>query len=245
MTEKVGQMTWPTYVRILNQFPYKPYSIKLNWRGEPLLHKHIADFVRYAKEQGIHEVSFNTNGTLLTEELIKCLCDAGLDWIIFSVDGATPKTYENIRQGGSFEKVYKNIALTGLYVHAEGVSTKMRIQMCLMPENKHEVELWKATFAPLANEIRIGKLHDPQGKRGTKVSIPKSCPSFWQRLTISYKGDIMPCPSDYQCKWKLGNVDSISIHDAWHSPTMKNFRKTLSRYGRKEVPPCKNCSSYC
>lgn len=245
VTEKIGMMSWQTYVRILNQHPYKPYSIKLNWRGEPLLHKYIVDFVKYAKSQGIHEVSFNTNATSLTGELIKRLCEAGLDLIIFSVDGATKETYEKIRKGADFDKVYRNIVLTSKLIKANKYRTKTRIQICPMPENEHEIGLWYETFKKYGDRLRIGKLHDPQGKRGLNIPIPKDCPSFWQRLTIAYNGDIMPCPSDYQGHWKLGNIHNTTIHHAWHSDRMRYFRTQLSKYGRQAVAPCSNCSSYC
>ena len=52
-------------------------SIKLNWRGEPLLHPKIVDFIRYAKENGILEVIINTNATKLDVEMSKKLIDAG------------------------------------------------------------------------------------------------------------------------------------------------------------------------
>ena len=38
-------------------------SIKLNWRGEPLLHSKIDKFIKYAKNKGILDVSINTNET--------------------------------------------------------------------------------------------------------------------------------------------------------------------------------------
>ena len=38
-------------------------SIKLNWRGEPLLNKQIGKFIKYAKISGILDVAINTNAT--------------------------------------------------------------------------------------------------------------------------------------------------------------------------------------
>jgi len=54
-------------------------SIKLNIRGEPLLHPRLADMVRYAKTKGIIEVMFNTNGLLLDKAKTKALIEAGED----------------------------------------------------------------------------------------------------------------------------------------------------------------------
>ena len=43
-------------------------SIKLNWRGEPLLHPNIFECIDYAKKKGILEVIINTNATSLTKK---------------------------------------------------------------------------------------------------------------------------------------------------------------------------------
>ena len=66
-------------------------SIKLNWRGEPLLNPKLEEFISYAKKNGILEVSINTNATTLTEKRAERLIDAGLDQIIYSFDGGTKK----------------------------------------------------------------------------------------------------------------------------------------------------------
>jgi len=51
--------------------------------GEVVLHPDLAEFVRYAKDEGM-ECSFFTNGVLLTEELLKSLYCAGLKRISIS-----------------------------------------------------------------------------------------------------------------------------------------------------------------
>ena len=238
MTEDIGYMSMDTFMSIFESGI--PDSIKLNWRGEPLLHPDIDKMIRYAKEIGVHEVALNTNGQLLTREMIDKLSLAQLDWLIISIDGATKSTYETIRKGGDFETLYKNFINATL--HFTG---KIRVQICKQPLNEHEIGLWKELFKSDKNEIRIGKLHDPQGKIGLNKPIPIFCPSFWQRITVGWNGDILPCPSDYQGHWKLGNIESTTIREAWHSNRMNYFRHLLSDFGRSQVPPCKNCSSYC
>ena len=59
-------------------------SIKLNWRGEPLLNKQIGKFIKYAKISGIIDVAINTNATNLDEKMTETLIDSGLDYIIYS-----------------------------------------------------------------------------------------------------------------------------------------------------------------
>ena len=84
-------------------------GVKFNYRGEPLLHKEICDFVKYAKDKGLMDVYFNTNAMLLDKEMAKRLIESGLDRISVSAEGFTKEAYESYRVGGNFEKVLSNI----------------------------------------------------------------------------------------------------------------------------------------
>jgi MoaA/NifB/PqqE/SkfB family radical SAM enzyme len=90
--------------------------------GEPLLYKDLCGVVKVLKgrmpEAG--QIGLNTNGTLMTEHSASRLLDAGVNWICFSVDGATRDTYERIRSGSNFKDVIKNIAYTVEYRISSG-----------------------------------------------------------------------------------------------------------------------------
>lgn len=243
MKDEVGYISWDTYRHIFNE--YIPYSIKLNWRGEPLLHPELGKLILYAKNIGVHEVLLNTNGLLLTEELIWHLCYCGLDKLSISVDGATKSTYENIRIGGDFGKLVKNIMLVNSVFEQAGNRPELTLQICKQDLNKNEIGEWVKLFKPYADKLRIGRLFDPQGKYGLKIKQPRNCSQLWQRLTISWQGDILPCPSDYLGRFKLGNIRNTTIYDAWHSPKLNLSRFLLAKYGRNKTYLCSNCSSYC
>jgi MoaA/NifB/PqqE/SkfB family radical SAM enzyme len=74
----------------------KAYALRLSWVGEHLLNPKFVDIVRYAKQKGIREISFLTNGTKLRPDYFKKVADAGADWITISVDGMGD-TYNHIR----------------------------------------------------------------------------------------------------------------------------------------------------
>ena len=88
-------------------------SIKTNWRGEPLLNPLIDKFIDTAKKNGVLDVSINTNATTLDEKKSLKLLNSGLDQIIFSFDGGTKETYEQMEPGrfktNRFSQVYENI----------------------------------------------------------------------------------------------------------------------------------------
>ena len=238
-----GCITPEIFKKILDEFV--PYSLKLNWRGEPMINKGLPYMIQYAKRKGVHEVSFNTNGLLLNKENITQLVNAGLDWIIISVDGATKTTYEKIRVGGDFEKLVKNIILLNTIFGDIPNPPKIRLQICKQPLNEHEIPLWENFFRRFASQLRIGHLFNPQGKGLQIGKQPYSCKQPWQRMTVGWDGEMYVCPSDFLGKVKLGNVKDKSIYDAWHSMEMNYIRKSLSEGGRKHIPLCSQCSSYC
>ena len=243
MTAPLGYIDMRMYCGIFRE--YTPYSIKLNWRGEPLLHKQLPYLIRIAKDRGVHEVSLNTNGQLLTKDIAQRLANAGLDWLIISVDGVYKDTYESIRIGGDFNLLIQNIINTRMLYDSIKDSPKIRLQICKQPCNENELDTWTNFFKKFADKLRIGNLFDPQGKRGLRVTQPKSCNQLWQRLTISWEGNILPCPSDYMEQYKLGNIKDTLIYDAWHSHQLNYYRNTLSMYGRQALGLCSKCSSYC
>jgi MoaA/NifB/PqqE/SkfB family radical SAM enzyme len=76
--------------------------------GEPMYHPDFIEMVRLAKEAGKH-VECVTNGTLLTPGYAEAVIRAGLEKAWFSVDGFDDKTYEGIREQGSFAQIKRNI----------------------------------------------------------------------------------------------------------------------------------------
>jgi len=243
MEDKVGYMSLDLYKKIFEK--HIPESIKLNWRGEPFLNKSIIKMVEYAKSKGVQEVSINTNGLLLSEGMLHALSWAGLDWLIFSVDSVDPRTYEKIRVGGDFLKLVKNIIRARIVFDSIPNAPSIRIQMCKQPANIHEVQEWKKMFGVYADKLRIGKLHDPQGKRGYSMKLPNGCSSLWQRLVIDWQGNICLCPGDFLRKVDLGNITDAGIREAWNSIKLKGLRILMATKGRKSIPLCDKCTSYC
>lgn len=147
-------------------------SIKLNWRGEPLLHPKIAEFVAYAKEKGILEVIINTNATKLTPALSEKLIDAGIDFIIYSFDGGTEATYERMRPGrfedNLFENVYENIKQFHRLRETKGaLLPRTKIQMILTKETYSEQDSFYSLFEDYVDEVTV----TPYSERGGDIDV--------------------------------------------------------------------------
>ena len=193
-------------------------SIKFNWRGEPLLHPKLPEFIKYAKEKGILETIINTNATNLNEKMAEKLINAGLDLIIYSFDGGSKNTYEKMRPGrfkkNNFDDVYRNIQ--NLHKVKKKLSSKLpytKIQMILTKETSKEVDSFFSLFSNYVDDVtttpyseRGGELKDLNEKELKtyndilkKNNLPKGThyiKSIFGKIMVS-NGRI-PCEQPYQ-----------------------------------------------
>ncbi len=150
---------------INNQIP----SIKFNWRGEPLLHSSLGELIKFAKDKGMLETIINTNATNLTEKKGIQLINSGLDYMIYSFDGGTKKTYEKLRPGrfrqNKFENVVENIKnFHNLKKRLNAKFPYTKIQMVLMDSNRDEVDSFFEIFDSIVDEVTVTPYQERGGK---------------------------------------------------------------------------------
>jgi len=117
-------------------------QIVTSWFGEPLLNENIYSMIARLKERvGPEcEVGLPTNGTLLNERNAARLLDTGVDFLVFSLDGASRETFEGIRLGVNFDTVIRSIRNCVKYRNTSG-SKKPRLSChcVIMDANLHEI----------------------------------------------------------------------------------------------------------
>jgi radical SAM protein with 4Fe4S-binding SPASM domain len=224
------------------------YSVKLTFRGEPALHRGLVEMVRYAKQKGIPEVQFTTNGTPYTEAKIRELVDAGLDRIIFSLDGADKATVERIRVGLDYDRVVGTIrAFHRVRAERGGPKPFIRVQMVRTRDNRDQVETFVEQWKPWVDDIRINDVTDRgQGEHmavGDQRPVARQrCPQPWQRMVVSSDGKVVPCCLDWDKAWVIGDATQESLAAIWRGPRMEAMRQ-VQRDGRlDEVTPCRGCA---
>jgi len=102
--------------------------------GEPTLHPDLAPAIKIAKKIGFKSITVDTNGFLFHDILDK-ITPGDLDFISFSLDGATRQTNDAIRGQGCWDAV-----MTGLYqAKSKGFSCSMIYTVS--EKNIHELDL--------------------------------------------------------------------------------------------------------
>ena len=129
------------YDILRKSFSFFPSALKVIpfGGGEPLLYPHFMELVESIKKSEA-EIYFNTNATLLTEDLARRLVALDVDRISFSLDGAIQKTFESIRKGAKFVTVINNIAALNAIKREQGKSLPvMGISFICMAINISEI----------------------------------------------------------------------------------------------------------
>ncbi len=108
--EPSGSMSDETFERIFASIQkISPIpTIFFGGFGEPLIHPRIIEWIKRFKSIGA-KVELITNALLLTEDYSLQFIRAGLDMLWVSIDGSSPESYVDIRQGSSLPKVIENL----------------------------------------------------------------------------------------------------------------------------------------
>ena len=240
---QLGKMSFEMFKHILDQFAPEDgkrlCSMKLSYRGEPLTNKDVPQMVKYAKDKGVLDLYFNTNGMLLTEEISRQLIEAHLDRISISIDGTNAEEYEKVRVGAKLETVIANIVkLKQLRDEYNVTYPKIRIQTVKLPglDLQKYIETWK----DYADEVAALEYTD-ESVRVSGIEENWACPQLWQRMTIEWDGTIFGCNNDDLRGICLGNVMDRSIYDCWHDERLLKIRELHMQGKSHEVDACNGC----
>lgn len=241
---KQQRMSDDMFLKIMKESEeYGLCSVKLQLRNEPLMDSRLIEFIKIAKRSGIVDVMINTNATLLTRDISQQLIDSGLDTIICSVDGYTKKAYESIRIGAKFDKVLKNIKTLSKLKKLSGSSTP-RIILRTIEMNDIDINEYKDFWKPYADTVVSYPMMDVKQMEDYTVYPKFCCKELWRRLSILADGTIVPCCSaavGNKVYNPLGNVNTLSIHDAWRKV---EYARDIHRLGKSHtLEMCRHCDS--
>jgi len=148
----IGTMSFENFKKILDKLD-SLYKIGLSGEGELFLTPEIFDMIKYANKKGML-VHINTNGTLLTKDVIDKLCKLEIGEIGISVDSTDKKKYEKMRKGGNFNQLLINIK--NLTDALKENKRDTNVTMCAIIFKKNIDELPK--FVELARKLGVDKV---------------------------------------------------------------------------------------
>lgn len=234
---------------------YRLGAIHINVTGgEPLVRKDIYDIIKVLKPKS-SIVSVVTNASLINEEVIKKLKEAGLNYLQISLDSTDPKMHNELRKiPNLYDKIINTVNLCKKYninvcfssvVYHEGIKEFKKI---VELAKKYDIFVlmnyvgiiggWdravdKALTKEDFEEIR-NLMKDPNVRYHTmyNFSCRQECPAGKEKLYITAYGDVMTCVKIQQKVW--GNVLNEPLKDIWmrmyNDPEFRRIEATCKRF---------------
>ena len=244
------------FVDDLLMFPNKIKVLRIVGIGEPLLHKNIADMIKYAIDKNAANITeLLTNASLLTPVVSNSLISAGLARLMISLQGTTKGKYKKVcRADIDFNEFVGNIEY--FYKHKTNTQMYIKIIDCALDGKKDEEKFYKI-FGNICDTIAVEcavPIHsgidyksiikdrkEPLTQFGRFVTDINVCPQPFFTMQINPDGKVVPCYS-FEYPGIMGDCNTQSMKDIWDSSIFTNFRKRMLN-GRQEVSSaCRKCN---
>ncbi len=246
MKRPIGVMQRDLYEKIVHECADNDVKVlHLHNFGEPLVDKCFPERVAFAKGLGIRKVKFFTNGSLLSDEKIEALIDAGADEIKVSIDGNSRETYEDIRTGLKYDRVVNNLMRLVEIRGKRGLGRPViKLNFVLRDDNRHEKKPFYRRWKNLIDRICFDDEHNWSGKgdESSGGEVLHACLRIWNTFTILWDGRAALCCLDFDGEEILGNLNTQTISEVWHSPGLNEIREMHSRRDFSPIALCRTCS---
>lgn len=229
--------------------------------GETLLHPRLPEMlavVRRYRQRTVKRPVIRTlsNAMLLTEKKAMQIleCEA-FDVVRFSVDGASPREYEDIRRGAKWEVLKKNVLrFLALRKH---LGKAVRVEAICLVADTAGLSLAPETEALLAqfDKVELRPPHNWDGSvdlgvddasyRETAQACAGSCCFLLRHnLVVLPDGQVTVCCNDLNARGVIGSVLEQGLKSLALDPERLRMQE-LHRAGRKsEVALCSSCSGF-
>lgn len=151
-TRSQALLSYDDFCRIFDEAGPNLEILRLYNYGESFLNPRATDMIAYArsKRPDIY-IDSHTNGMVFdTEEKRKMLVDCGLDYLVFSIDGAYQESYQRYRRRGDLDVVLEN--LTEI-VRLRNQAGNTRLRICW----RYILFRWNDTDEEMARAVELAR----------------------------------------------------------------------------------------
>lgn len=260
MTRAEGHMAFDTFKKAIDEFievnpeHARTQDVWLHGFGESLVHPEFARFMRYAIDRGVN-AGLSINPLMLTKKVASDLLDATPGHLYVALDGHDDASFEKIRGvKNAYHKSRKRLLKFLQEKERRGVKTKITLSMIDFPNNRQSIDevesYWNSqpgidhfvakpfvSWDGKADDInQLVQLVRTPEQAGRKVL----CDWPWEKMTVSWDGDVVPCCFDYNKRYALGNINTESLLDIWNGEKMHALRREMIA-NKVTNPLCQGC----
>lgn len=226
--------------------------------GESMLYEKLPDAIRFAKEAcGYPYVFLTTNGAAASpDRIVECFA-AGLDSLKFSLNYADEDQFEDIARTNKklFHKATSNIRaarrmrdymkagcrLYASYIEFDGEQAERMLARVNELRNCFD----EVYALPLYNQA--AQINNPDWEfvpgnvgRAACKRDPLPCWSLFTEGHITHDGFMSACCFDHNNKFQMGDLNTQTFMQAWHSDTFRALRRAHLNRNVKETV-CEYC----
>lgn len=206
----------------------------LQANGEPSLDSRIAELSLYAREQGIDEIYFHTNGYNVSQETYKEWIDAGATCVFVTL--SPKREYAATRNIKNVDKFFDDIAelreLPDSYKNCMEMYI-IRTDFTTEEENQELLDF----VEPLGIRHSINYLHN--WSIGQEAAERYLCHRLFSSIMVLVTGEISLCCLDWDGKHILGDLNKTPLKDLINSEEYVTIRK--NHIAGKFLPCCACC----
>ncbi|MBT7066445.1 MAG: radical SAM protein, partial [Verrucomicrobia bacterium] len=251
--ENKAIMDLDLFEKIVDEASSFASDMYLHHRGEPFINPQLFSMIRYAEEEGIR-TRFHTNGTMLTSGRADKLLDAAPSMVSFSVDGFEKASYEQVRQGASFEKTIENI----LYLACRKRERKLKkpyivVERIRFKEPDEEasqdnIDAMRQRLLDAGVDEVIEKEEytwaQDSAASAERPRVRDCCTFPWYAMVVCADGTVTPCPQDFEARMVMGNVRNATLRDIWNGEPYRKLRSAF-REDLDSLELCSKCDRLC
>lgn len=258
-----GMMSDKVYDRLLNEIKDKNVILKFVGHGESLLHPNFLNFAKAAKDNGIL-CHLTTNGSRLTEDVMRSLIDMNFDSVKFSFQGIDRDGYLFMRQTDYFEELMSVIGgFHGMREACRRELPYLSVSTSVTVETDRQIEEFRNRCSKICDSLEVGKttlewinmglikdenvraeLERMRAEEADYKMRYRCCTQVWDVLKVCWNGDVSSCCGDWDGLMILGNINDSSLEELWTCEKQDAYRKILSAGNYEALPLCKDCYDY-
>lgn len=261
MTRAEGHMSFETFKKAVDEFVElnpehaRTQDVWLHGFGESLVHPEFAKFMSYAIGKGVN-AGLSINPLMLTKKVASDLLDAAPRHLYIALDGHDDESFEKIRGvKNAYHKSKRRLLKFLREKERRGVDTRISLSMIDFPNNRQSIEeveaFWNAQegidhFVAKPFVSWDGKAEDvnllvhPDKVKPQPAQNKVLCDFPWEKMTVSWDGDVVPCCFDYNKRYALGNINTESLQEIWNGEKMHALRREMIA-NKVTNPLCQGC----
>jgi Iron-sulfur cluster-binding domain len=211
----------------------------------------LEEYFDYIASKDRHfKILVNTNGNRMFEECSALFIKHGVHLVNVTIDGATAATAESIRKNLNFDQIETNVKnLLSMRDSAGSKYPKVRVGMVAMAQTIPEIGSFLERWRGVADYVGIGgfsnRLSSIEKSEESKPLMPSSvCVLPFSDLNIWSDGKAVLCCEDWNEELVIGDLNSQTLLEIWHSPQIKEVRgKHIAKAGH-DISLCAKCNNW-